>query len=199
MTLRPGSAFANDSAFQCLAKIRRDVTLVPGPTTDPVGNVAYTQLYYWEISDDNRLKLPDDSYVTTESLVFPYAFPFYVVEMPDGSLIATTSEAPLGEASGVAFTTPHTFSTANEMVFTNTQTPPAECVRAPRLQGYFALVGASDGEGDITEDAEFNELGFFPQQSVVVNGGDAGTNQGITGTCMTSLQDAGKYNTLTSG
>ena len=58
------------------------------------------------------------------------------------------------------------------------------CYTAPRnSDGWFVFVGVAT-----ENDTFFTEKGIYP----VNNGGD----QGITGTCMSSLADAGRYVSL---
>lgn len=200
MTLRPGSAFASESAFQCLAKIRRDVSVPPGPVAAPVDNLLYADLDYWLIDEESRIKV-DGVAVSTDGLTLPYPIPFLVVRMPaaqGGGMYATSGQIVGDEANGVLFETPHEIDAGTgELVLKNSDGE--VCIRADVTQGYFALVGVSAAGGGLTEDGQFSEIGFFPQHPIVTIGGDPGSNQGITGTCMASLDNAGRYTPLSNG
>ena len=169
MTLRPGSALATSSAYQCLATARENVGFSPGPVDYGFSQDSaykYAGPYdYWEINPSaasTPCDLPMSVYIVKRD------GKFY-----DDRGIEIASPLPFSESGGF-------------LVFPAGVTADNACYTVQKKLGYFAIVGNAD-----MADMHITETGVVP----ITNNG----TQGITGTCMTSLVGAGRYTSLNGG
>ncbi|MEZ5588005.1 MAG: hypothetical protein R3E46_13110 [Sedimenticolaceae bacterium] len=146
MTLRPGSALANSSAYQCLATARENVGFDPGPV-----DFAFTQgsaykyagpYDYWEIGTPST---PCDLPITT-----------YIVKR-NGTFY---------DDQGNEISSPLPFSESGDyLIFPAEVAVDDACYTVAKKPGYFAIVGNAD-----TADLHFTETGVVP----ITNNGTQG-------------------------
>jgi len=157
MTLRPGSALANASAYQCAANIPDPTTLSYGTETVPVcegeGCYAYQPRPYWDVSGCGYPTVPQ-----------------IVVETQPGTYVTGSGDIVTVTRDG-----------DDLLGFVVSATDTYTCDPAiSRQDGLFLLVGQTTPIGG--DPTFFSYQGVYPEKRL----GTAGL-QGITGTCLNSI------------
>jgi hypothetical protein len=170
MTLRPGEALANTSAFQCLVTAREDPGFDPGPVDQAFADAS-----------PYKYVGPFDYWIIPPNTCDP-AFPaqkFVVRVASTGTDLFYNEQGTLLDPSDVDFTLR---SSDEDLIYPATG---QACINAEKIpDGYFAIIGQAS-----QNDTFFEETGIYP-----VTG--TGDYQGITGTCMMSLVNAHRYTPL---
>jgi len=176
VTLSPGSALATDSAFQCALKIADgDPNLTqPGPVvTDGFVDATLT---HWAIADGEGV---DDGTGENQDIPCPIdASVEFIVEI--NGVFYDSANPGQPSTLNVAI------STTNSNILEVMDSSDVVCMTIVGKPGNFAVLGAISSDGQ-----SFEALGVYPQR-------DPAVDNGITGTCMTSLVDAGKFIGLSS-
>lgn len=175
LTLRPGSANANSSAFQCAAKIldpRTDPFLVSlGPTPSPTPDFVYGTYDYFkltnvpsncrlnELADDFVVYIDGDLYGNLHPGV-PITTSGYTYDSGQGGPGSGTGSLTLLDGSG------------------------QQCQTIGATSGQFALLD------NVEEDGSFEGVAFPKADPAVPN------MQGITGTCMASINGVSTQQSL---
>lgn len=171
MTLRPGSALANTSAYQCVTDIAAKPDPVnlfhpntmPGACSDSDLCYAYQERKYWDVSGCG----------------YP-GTPAIVVETQPGVYV-----------TGDGFVAMPTFASGALTGFTVGGTP-YTCASLVSQQGLFLVVGTPTP--DAVSATGFQYTGVYPQQSP-----SAGGQMGITGTCLNSVPNSVGSFTIAKG
>ncbi len=163
MTLRPGSALANQSAFQCLDTGENIADWHDASWPDindpcPEGEIcyAYERRYYWDTTTGT--KVPNTTCPTLNNII---------VQTNTGFLDFTGNDA-----------TPFvTFNPTDTTLMILQDGEGKACVEdIPRQEGLFAVVGHP-----IDDNTDFVIDGTVPEARIQTG------YQGITGTCLTSI------------
>lgn len=211
-TLRPGSALAQNSSLQCLAKIREDVAAIEGPvvtgssvptpnfTVVGDANQIVEELFCWIFTEDSRQPRGTNGFVGLAGIPRP---PFVVVDMNQagGGPYLFLIEGRLRGRTGSDFDS----EILTDGAFKELAPNGAMLVRrAPNLNGNqpvalvaqrevaaFARVGASIAGPSGEEDYAFEFLGTYPEAGLGQRiGAGPGENQINTWSCMDSMPNA---------
>ena len=198
MTLRPGSALANSSAYQCVRKAReehsgyhwKDKTMSGHFSScdshdmckDDTDGMLFKRLNYWHTTDQN------DVIEVTDASV---GCPEMVVEMEDGALVDLSTGQPVpshirkGGLSGDG-------RQILEVTKIDGSGNTVVCRKVVSQKGYGAYVGHTSNN-----DTNWHEEGFSPRYKPS-SGTGMGESQKISDSCMTSFLNA-KTSGLTNG
>lgn len=177
VTLRPGSALANQSAYQCLDL--QGAVPVKYHKTDPgcpdgATCYGYFERPYWNPSDGSGTLVP-------EMKVSPAMSVHMIVKTREGTYF---TESHKDVSSMVSENSDGTLDLLDE--------DGAKCVTGiARQEGVFLILGEPiDADGSPVSGSAGTAVGYQPVGVYPEYSQHTGVNQGITGTCMASVNGA---------
>lgn len=186
MTLKPGAALANASAFQCAARLRSSPPLdwyreIPHGAVDlgdgiyTVGGFFFKKMRYWDKENDFKLNSTHGQNGGCPTAIS--SVPNIIVE--DGTVFRGLDGAIVGNVRLRPSNTKRLQIRANA----DTDLSDDETCGSvgPAKEGLFSYVGFT---GNM--DSAWNESGFFPEHRISRVDG-AGELQGMTDSCMHSF------------
>ncbi len=170
MTLRPGAALANASAYQCLAKDTVVDSIAPADTASLCGPdedcFAYLLLDYWAVPD-TAPETPDATCIDLRAAV--------VVETRPGVFVTTTNDVVTARVVKNGDGTLNVMSAASAGVVCYSN--------VPKSQGYFLVLGETIDDPTTGAPVGYDLTNTlpFPERAHTAD------FQGITQTCLLSI------------